>query len=515
MPLGPNQTSHAIRAISGVIIKRPNFVIDANSTITTPPLTHAFIALLLILFSAFSFAQNSLSIVSDKYFREFGGSEHLVLDGLLNGKITGVLKLGTFTQPTQSQFNIHLDASEHYDANSREGIFRDYKSQFGFQVYIYHAICKYIGSNISLLHFVTAFMMALVIAGFYVGLTREFSIAPALAFSIALLLSPWITVFARNLYWVEFTWFLPSLVVLFFGRRALNERTAAYAQYSFLFVAFLLRFLCGYEYATTIVLAAIPVMLLHVLRKNYPLSKFIAHAASICFTAVAAFSLALVIHARSMEGDTLKGLNYIATVAEKRLVSIHSPFELAEMVCKQEEEPENFTSCYNQYSASLLANPAKVFFRYLAMNRFLPWLDFYTSITAENKEDLKNIMLNLNVSHLRTFLHSAPQSLIVAFVIILINCISFLVFCSAMLTVVCLSRDRLSLVTLLSLVSSVSWLLIAKGHSYVHTHLNYVLWYILFIPFAAFQITCQWERRNTKTQGPAQSQILAHALLDG
>jgi hypothetical protein len=491
----PNNKYHGV--IVGAQITRPSFLLNANSTIATP-LTHAFIALLLIIISSFSFARNSLLIVSDKYFSEFGGSENLVLDGLLNGKTTGVLKLGTFMQPTQPQFNIHLDASEYYDANGQEGIFRDYKSQFGLQLYIYHAISKYIGSDISLLHFVTAFMMALVIAGFYVGLIRKFSIAPALAFSISLLISPWITVFARNLYWVEFTWFLPSLVVLFFGRRALNERTAAYAQYSFLFVAFLLKFLCGYEYATTIVLAAISVMLLHVLRKYSPLSKFIAHTASICLTAVAAFSLALVIHARSIEGDTLKGLNYIATVAEKRLVSIHSPFELAEMVCKQ-EEPDNFTSCYNQYSASLLANPAKVFFRYLAMNRFLPWLDFYTSITAEDKEDLKNIMLNLNVSQLRSYLHSASQSSIVAFVIILINCIAFLVFCSAILIVVCLSRDSLSLVTLLSLVSSVSWLLIAKGHSYIHTHLNYVLWYILFIPFAALQMTCQWKRENTKT----------------
>src|SRR5271166_778495 len=150
-----NNKCHAV--ILGAQITRPSFLINANSTIATP-LIHAFIALLLIIFSAFSFAQNSLSIVSDKYFREFGGSEYLVLDGLLNGKTTGVLKLGTFRQPTQPQFNIQLDASEHYDANSREGIFRDYKSQFGLQLYIYHAIDKYIGSNISLLHFVTAFM---------------------------------------------------------------------------------------------------------------------------------------------------------------------------------------------------------------------------------------------------------------------------------------------------------------------------------------------------------------------
>ncbi len=38
--------------------------------------------------------------------------------------------------------------------------------------------------------------------------------------------------------------------------------------------------------------------------------------------------------------------------------------------------------------------------------------------------------------------------------------------------------------TLLSFLGPISWFVLGKGHSYIHTHINHILWYIVYVPFA-------------------------------
>lgn len=42
----------------------------------------------------------------------------------------------------------------------------------------------------------------------------------------------------------------------------------------------------------------------------------------------------------------------------------------------------------------------------------------------------------------------------------------------------------LILTTLLSFLGPISWFVLGKGHSYIHTHINHILWYIVYVPFA-------------------------------
>ena len=45
-----------------------------------------------------------------------------------------------------------------------------------------------------------------------------------------------------------------------------------------------------------------------------------------------------------------------------------------------------------------------------------------------------------------------------------------------------LIRNRWSILILFSLVCSLSWFFLAKGHSIFHPHINFILWYFPFIP---------------------------------
>lgn len=38
--------------------------------------------------------------------------------------------------------------------------------------------------------------------------------------------------------------------------------------------------------------------------------------------------------------------------------------------------------------------------------------------------------------------------------------------------------------TLFSFLGPISWFVLGKGHSYIHTHINHILWYIVYIPYA-------------------------------
>ena len=77
----------------------------------------------------------------------------------------------------------------------------------------------------------------------------------AASFYGVFLLSPWITAFARNAYWVEFTWFLPVLAGLICSvyRDAKIQIFCIFC----IFISILTKCLCGYEYISAIMMATV------------------------------------------------------------------------------------------------------------------------------------------------------------------------------------------------------------------------------------------------------------------
>lgn len=59
----------------------------------------------------------------------------------------------------------------------------------------------------------------------------------------------------------------------------------------------------------------------------------------------------------------------------------------------------------------------------------------------------------------------------------------------------------LVLTTLFSFLGPISWFVLGKGHSYNHTHINHILWYIVYIPYANALTAIAIQESFTRTMG--------------
>ena len=68
--------------------------------------------------------------------------------------------------------------------------------------------------------------------------------------------------------------------------------------------------------------------------------------------------------------------------------------------------------------------------------------------------------------------------------IIVVLILNTLLFLTLILVAFLRSNLKMRLILMLSFMAPLSWFVIAKGHSAGHYHINYVLWYLPFIPFS-------------------------------
>lgn len=444
------------------------------------------IAGLLILASAFlSYNNNFFGVVLDSTFVHHDiGSEQLVLDGLLHASdMEGRPILGRYTRPEiERQWP---QARKLYAANNRSGEFFHYRSQYGLQLQLFNFLSKYLGFSREALNATAALLMSVVVFLFFIAIRNAFSVWHATIFCLPMIFSPWVVVFARHLYWVEFTWFLPTLVSLFLARIASRSVIGSLLLAVLLFAAFTIKFLSGYEYITTIVLAATVPLVGALFEKNRKLIVRILPVVA-CFTAAGlSFLASISIHAQSLGPEWSAGLREIETVARKRAVSEMSESAIEE-ICSKDEVP-NQGNCRLELQRSLARSTAKVVAKYFVMPRALPWVQ-HIRHDPQDLERLRDLRRDPSVgaaittaleispiSYLRLTLRALEAALLVGLTIIGLG------FVRA-------RRDSLAVALAVSFVAPLSWYVLAKGHSDIHYYLNYVLWYLLFVPFALFFI---------------------------
>jgi hypothetical protein len=470
------------------------------------------IAVLLTLASFLSISGNYLAIVPPKDFAHpVDISEQLVVDGLLNARPGRTAVLGTFEGPaTLQQGDGAVSAGDPDAAKDSGRHFTEYRSQYGLQIKLLNVISRFTGSDISIFHSLASLMMSLVIGAFFFGLSSIFSTSGALAFCLSLLTSPWITLFGRDLYWVEFTWFLPALTVLFLGGAAFTSGAAPVALYLMVTLAFIIKFLCGYEYATTIVIAAALFVLIHAFRRCASLASLVRHVVGIGLASVAAFSVALVIHAHALEGDEVMGLREIADVAQKRTGILGSTADFVQKYCR-EAYPSQFDECREFYTTSLEVSRVRVTLRYFLMTRFLPWLN--TELSQANRDNLREgfniILTDLPIALSSRTPEEPSQRLeqipIVTLAVDLANVAAFNLFVAMVFWAAIRQRDQLSLVVAAAFAGSISWFSSARGHSHIHTNLNFVVWYVLFIPFGTLLLSSRCVRKEELEVGRAEA----------
>ena len=274
---------------------------------------------------------------------------------------------------------------------------------------------------------------ALVMTALVLWISRELSSATAAFFALALpTLAPWLVVFGHSVYWMLWSWFVPFLITLWGWRQiALGQarKHMPAVMYAALFLSFVLKMSMGYEYISAISLAASTPVFYYGIRDRWEKIKLLFHIALTGLMSVGAFVVTVLLHAAFLM--TTQALTFTDSLSV-----IYSRFAVRSWEAFVNIEEIN----HDVVKASLTSGPFGVLWKYF-FGGPPPWEIFIMLPTVA-------VALWYNFSSSRYNDEKAAVRNVYA----------------------------LSFAAAYALLAPLSHFIIMKGHSYIHYHMNYVLW---------------------------------------
>lgn len=308
-----------------------------------------------------------------------------------------------------------------------------YASQYGIQGVIFLELHKLFGSDITGLQLFNSIAFSLVITLLAFLFTRAYDWRFGVVFFLVMITSPWVVSFARNLYWVPFTWFLPAVfaTLAYLSKSTLSRALCLFGVGAAVF----LKSLAGYEYLSNVTLFACSVFVIAPFFRQRD-RRHGSNFALGCLAFVACvlgFICALLVHA-GMRGDTIaQGLVNILEQDVKR---------------RTYGDPSHFDPILRE---SLTVAITDVIAMY--------WRTWVTPVIV----GVPAMGLNIaSIFVLFGLLYSLAKKQAIGIKVLAVLVVYFL--------------------------ASISWFVAAKAHSWVHTQLNYVLWYFGFIQALAYGV---------------------------
>lgn len=403
--------------------------------------------LALILFLALSFAFDVFGVAPRGWFKTFQQDSEALIVGRLVPETEG----GMFAQGGFPRRVISADGADVTYRHYLEGAaplpperFSVYFGQVGVQGNFFALVDKILktaglspGTRLKILQTATAAALAIVIGWIVWMFSIEFGRGGALAAYLLMFLSPWLTVFARNLYWVPFTWFLPIALTWHFyvthpAKRAFDPISTAACG-----TALALKALCGFEYVSDIAGTMATIVLYGSLGAGVSFRRLIWNSVSLIVAGVTAIGSSI-------------GLQILCLGVYLGSFSAATNDFFFRISKRTYGDPSQFGELY---ALSLKANPFDVLLQYFSGSPIL-----------------------------RVPRVEAGWIVIPLFIALLAGSIFLLK--NGKDEAARWTGARLLLLVFGSFISSVSWHILAKGHSQVHTHMNYVLWHLPFMLLA-------------------------------
>lgn len=389
-----------------------------------------------------NFENYSENLVSGRVFAEINGFPIDFAFGL--GRLT------IEDSPCGNDYSAYYQYPDRYETTDRDKIqkaaekFSLYGSQVGLQGHLFGLAARILKHPKTWLLFRIANISALIFVLMLISgqLAKRYGALMGICFLGVSVLSPWIRSFAPNLYWVEFTWFVPMLL----GILCLNKPKQKLLWYALLFLSVLVKCLCGFEYLSTILVGAIlfpAAEWLYYKERRKTLFRVIL---TLGLLSITAFLIVYIFTAMMRNPDLSIGeamAHFYSTNVARRL---------------QGSDPN---------SISTTVSPLKVIALY-----------FWENLSGK-------AMLLLTVCTGLTFILRKKffgET----------NFFQWALF-------------------LLSLFGTLSWFALAKEHSYIHMHLNFVLWFIGTAQIETYIIADGlWSHRDIFTAKDAKSKGTAY-----
>ena len=320
----------------------------------------------------------------------------------------------------------------------------------------------------------TAMMITAISAWFY----GEFGLMTALFVFGSALFSQWLGVFARNLWWSLWSFYLPMVAMLYY--LCARPTLAAWPLLSLSVIAFITVLIkcviTGYEYMTTTLIMMVVPVVYYLIRQrvnSIQALKSLTILALSSLLAVLISFMILCLQIATVEGSFQDGVDHIIYSLQKRTHIEPVAWEVGDL-------PADF-------APSLEASTLVV------VGKYLVGVYFDASNYLSASPFVAKYLLKIRYIHL------------------------LVLFAGASVALYFFDRQRdgneeeahkrLALLYTMwfSLLAPLSWFVIFKAHSYIHTHMNFIVWQMpfTFFGFAACSLLVGrfWPNRPTLNIG--------------
>ena len=399
----------------------------------------------LLLFSGFF--TNFWQSADDTWFRNQNyDMESFVVGRLVQSRQEGIFSYRGLTGiggPSPSMGNYEYQAYA-YANNLSFGSYRTYNSQNGGQGILFSLLDNLIHSSpqgkLQIFYALTSLLSAFAITAIVLWFYLEFGLFVSLFVLASAIISPWLTVFGGKLWWSMWSFYLPIIVIMYY----LKNKNPTFHRHITLgilvFIAVFVKcFFTGYEYiTTTLIMMMVPFVYYGYLHR-LNIRKFIGGFFIAVFSSFLAILLSftiLCIQIATFSGSLLKGFDHIVYSLEIRTFG----------------DPNSFPAIY---TASLESHTADVVMTYLKGSFFGPTKAGSFGVTY----------------------------LILVFVFMIASVFLYIMRNKYSDKEKRKSSQALVIATWFSLLAPLSWFVIFKAHSYLHTHMNYIVWQMPFTMF--------------------------------
>ena len=427
----------------------------------------------------FGFYTNFWRVAEQQWFKNYQiGTESLIIGRMVKSRQDGIFSAGGLagsgTKEKVQRDWINSDwIVNQYSAYQNRGSFDNYwtyMSQPGGQGIAFSLLDRLIplSSQIKLQFFyiLTALLSAIALTFIIGWFYDEFGGWVAIFVLGSTVLSQWLTVFGKNLWWCLWAFYLPMIVVLYLLKRHRVPENRQYLWFGILiFISMSVKcFINGYEYiTTTLIMMVTPCIYYAVLDKwrARQCMKWTVAAALGSGVAIFLSLIMLCFQIGAVKDGFMDGIQHVIWSLGRRTYG----------------NAEDFPPVY---AASLQAGTIAVVIPYLN-GVFFDLNTYFSQATTY----VSNFLLKVRYYYL----------------VILFIVMSVLLFWRSRKRMPERRRQHIALIwtTWFSILAPLSWFVIFKAHSYIHTHMSFLLWQMPFTFFGFAVIgaaVTAWSRKT-------------------
>ena len=429
----------------------------------------------------FGFFSNLWHVAEQQWFDTHQrDTESLIIGRMVKSRQDGIFSVGGLTgagiADIQQKWITSSQIDNQYSAYLNKHSFdkfSPYMSQIGGQGIIFSLLDRRIplSPQIKLWSFyvLTALFSAIALTAIINWFYEEFGGWVAIFVVGSAVFSQWLTVFGKNLWWSLWAFYLPMIVVLYLLKRHRVPSNHQFIRFGILiFISVLIKcFINGFEYITTTLIMMVTPCVYYAVLDRWNRHQYLKWTlAAVGGSSVAIFFSLIILcfQIGAAKDGFMDGVAHVIYSFGKRTHGEAGGF------------PE-------VYAASLEAGTVGVVVTYV--NGIFFDLNNYLSVT---NSFISNFLLKIRYGYL----------------IVLFMLMSTLLFLRSEKMMAERRQHSIALIwtTWFSILAPLSWYVIFKAHSYIHTHMSFLLWQMpfTFFGFAVFGTAVMVWTKKTKSQ---------------